>query len=318
MARPLLRQPTDETTRRFIARTAARRANLAAIASGQLLNADAPNRVQAFLERRGFTPGDAARAIRTSQRVSTVSATESVGVPEDFGLERVMGTSDLMGIAFLELGLDVAKTVGRVWVDVSAGRAAGYGTGFLISPRLLMTNHHVLGDPGVASRSLVQFDYELDARGVEMPSATFRALPQVFHLASEALDYAVVAVEPAAADGTPLSRFGWNRLIAEEGKAIIGQWLNIVQHPDAGYKQLALRENELIDVVDAFLHYRTDTAPGSSGSPVYNDAGRSSRCTTAVCRRKTPRGAFSRWTAASGPRTWEKATSSGSPTKGSA
>ncbi|MEA2665955.1 MAG: hypothetical protein QOI11_2899 [Candidatus Eremiobacteraeota bacterium] len=267
----LFRQPTDETTRRFIARTAARRANLSAIASGQLLNADAPNRVQAFLERRGFTPEEATRAIRTSRRVATVRATESVGVAEDFGLERILGTSDLMGIAFLELGLDVAKTVGRIWADVAAGRAAGYATGFLISPRLLMTNHHVLGDPSVASRSLVQFDYELDARGVEAPSATFRTLPGVFHLASKELDYAVVAVEPEAADGTPLSRFGWNRLIAEEGKAIIAQWLNIVQHPDAGYKQLALRENQLVDVADAFLHYMTDTACGSSGSPVYND-----------------------------------------------
>src|SRR5439155_21158896 len=33
----------------------------------------------------------------------------------------------------------------------------------------------------------------------------------------------------------------------------------------------ALRENRLVDVHDAFLTYQTDTAPGSSGSPLYND-----------------------------------------------
>jgi len=35
---------------------------------------------------------------------------------------------------------------------------------------------------------------------------------------------------------------------------------------------LALRENQIVDVLDDFLHYTTDTEPGSSGSPVFNDS----------------------------------------------
>jgi hypothetical protein len=49
--------------------------------------------------------------------------------------------------------------------------------------------------------------------------------------------------------------------------------VSIIQHPSGERKQLALRENQLIDVLEDFLHYRTDTAPGSSGSPVFNDHG---------------------------------------------
>ena len=45
----------------------------------------------------------------------------------------------------------------------------------------------------------------------------------------------------------------------------------IIQHPSGERKQLALRENQVVDVLDNFLHYRTDTSPGSSGSPVFND-----------------------------------------------
>ena len=52
---------------------------------------------------------------------------------------------------------------------------------------------------------------------------------------------------------------------------IKGEYVNIVQHPNGEPKQLALRENQLVDVLENFLHYQTDTAPGSSGSPVFSD-----------------------------------------------
>ncbi|HVI87273.1 MAG TPA: phospholipase D-like domain-containing protein, partial [Dongiaceae bacterium] len=97
-----------------------------------------------------------------------------------------------------------------------------------------------------------------------------------FFLTDQDLDYAVVAVAAqmeatSAGSARSLSDFGFNAMLPEEGKAIAAQWLNIIQHPEGGYKQLALRENQLVDVSDRFLTYQTDTAPGSSGSPVYND-----------------------------------------------
>jgi endonuclease I len=52
---------------------------------------------------------------------------------------------------------------------------------------------------------------------------------------------------------------------------LLGEYVSIIQHPNGEPKQLALRENQLIDLLPDFLHYRTDTAPGSSGSPIFND-----------------------------------------------
>jgi V8-like Glu-specific endopeptidase len=51
-----------------------------------------------------------------------------------------------------------------------------------------------------------------------------------------------------------------------------GEFVNIIQHPSGHQpKALALCDNQLVDVLDSCLHYQTDTAPGSSGAPVYND-----------------------------------------------
>lgn len=91
------------------------------------------------------------------------------------------------------------------------------------------------------------------------------------NLADADLDYALVAVRPAATDGRPLSYFGWNPLLQEEGKAIAAQWVNIIQHSEGGMKALALRENRIVDILEQYYHYLTDTAPGSSGSPMFND-----------------------------------------------
>lgn len=62
------------------------------------------------------------------------------------------------------------------------------------------------------------------------------------------------------------SKFGFNRLIEAEGKAIVGDFVSIIQHPGGEKKQVALREDWIVDLLDLFVHYETDTEPGSSGS----------------------------------------------------
>ena len=42
-------------------------------------------------------------------------------------------------------------------------------------------------------------------------------------------------------------------------------------HPGGSPKRVSLRQNFIAARTDEFLHYMTDTEPGSSGSPVFDD-----------------------------------------------
>lgn len=257
-----------QTIGRYEQRSDQRARNERLIKEKRYLEVDTPERVAKFLKRRGLSTDVAARVVAGPR--AAVSA-ETVGLAPDQALERFLGTNDLMGVAFLETGLRVARTIARVWVNVASGRPSAYGTGFMVSPRLFMTNNHVLPSAAVARNSLVEFNYQRLADGTAAPSASFMLQPEVFFYTDRDLDYAVVAVRPASSDGHQLRDFGHNLLSEEEGKAIATQWANIIQHPGGEPKQVSLRENQIVDVLPNFLHYKTDTAPGSSGAAVFND-----------------------------------------------
>jgi endonuclease I len=141
----------------------------------------------------------------------------------------------------------------------------------MVSPRLFLTNNHVLPAKQDAVHSVVEFDYQLDTLGRLLPVREFRLDPDAFYMTSQKLDFTLVAVQPMALDNTELRLFAWLRLIGAEGKILIGDPVNIIQHPNGRPKQIAFRNNRLLDLLDLYEHYETDTEPGSSGSPVFND-----------------------------------------------
>lgn len=47
--------------------------------------------------------------------------------------------------------------------------------------------------------------------------------------------------------------------------------MNIIHHPQGDYKQISIRENLFVGIDETKIYYETDTAQGSSGSPVFND-----------------------------------------------
>ena len=87
--------------RRYQEREPYRQRNLRLIAAGRYLEVDSPQRVEKFLARHGFSRADATFFLRHAGR-GTPAATEPVGWRrEPYALERVLGTNDLMGVAFL-------------------------------------------------------------------------------------------------------------------------------------------------------------------------------------------------------------------------
>ena len=48
-----------------------------------------------------------------------------------------------LGIRFFDAGKKASQAVCRIVIKLGNGRL-GFGTGFLVSPSLLLTNHHVL------------------------------------------------------------------------------------------------------------------------------------------------------------------------------
>jgi endonuclease G len=200
---------------------------------------------------------------------SVLQVPRAAGAAMDFlGFERILGRSDLIGIKFLESGLNAARSVARVIIRDVERRIVGYGTGFLVSPRLMLTNNHVLETSHAASLAEIQFNYEDGIDGRMKPGRSFPLDPSTFFLTSVDLDYTLVAV---GISPTEVSEFGFTRLIEDDGKVLVGEFVNIIQHPNGEPKQLAIRENQIVDLLENFLHYETDTAPGSSGSPVFND-----------------------------------------------
>jgi endonuclease G, mitochondrial len=54
---------------------------------------------------------------------------------------------------------------------------------------------------------------------------------------------------------------------------LLKEWMNIIQHPAGARRQFAIRENECVQDTDSdVIWYMSDTAQGSSGSPVFNDS----------------------------------------------
>ena len=187
------------------------------------------------------------------------------------GLERIIQGNDLDGINYLAKGTLASRSVCRIQLKDARSNLLGYGTGFLIGPNILITNHHVFGKPADAANSIADFDYELDVFGMERTPVRFAFEPKKLFYTNDKLDFSLVAVASRSQAGDQnLADFGWLPLSGEPGKGDPGEYLTIVQHPSGQPKQVCVRENKLLKYVGDFVWYMTDTTPGSSGSPAFN------------------------------------------------
>jgi V8-like Glu-specific endopeptidase len=190
------------------------------------------------------------------------------------------GPGEWVGASFFEQAQLACRRVARLMVPrFIAGREAsglGLGTGWLVAPRLMLTNHHVIvardenepppseADFRRQSESVTAwFDYHregqdhVDVKAVALVSS------------SETLDYALLrlAEAPLLADR--------QQLVLVQGRPNLGRGtrLNIVQCPGGGPLTFAIRNNFYVGPGEQAYHlrYLTDTREGSSGSPVLDD-----------------------------------------------
>ena len=188
----------------------------------------------------------------------------SVPVPDRPRLEKILGYNNLLEIAWLERGLSVAKSVCRILFKSGVPQ----GTGFLIGEKLLMTNHHVIATPEQAGKMLAEFNYQTDVHGVLLPSARYTFDPAVF-MTNPQLDYTLIGLAAPSAPTPPLSTWGTLKL-NPNADPVPDEHVVIVQHPGGAPKQIALTANQVVQAWEHRLFYTTDTLPGSSGSPVFN------------------------------------------------
>ncbi|MFZ6672656.1 DNA/RNA non-specific endonuclease [Undibacterium sp. Xuan67W] len=186
--------------------------------------------------------------------------------------ERIIGpTMDFTMVAPGDLALKAAAPVARIVRLPGNGYSpSAIATGFMVAPGLLMTNHHVFPRKEEAFQAAANFGYIQDERGIAA-GTYFTIDVERFYFADPVLDFALVGVSDSGTNGEPLADVGVCRLIVATGKTLTGMPVNIIQHPDGGPRTFAVTNNRLVDILpEGFLHYETDTLPGSSGSPLFN------------------------------------------------
>lgn len=176
---------------------------------------------------------------------------------EPLTYEKVIGLSNLLGIAWLSHALELAAPVVRLITP------AGFGSGFLIAPDLLLTNNHVLPDTQSANGTSVEFNYQVNWAGELEPVRRYM-LDSSYFRTNPHLDYTIVLVKDSPGD-----LYGYVD-IAKRNDPTVNDFVSIIQHPQGGPKQICFTDNKVSAVFDDLVQYSTDTEPGSSGSPVFN------------------------------------------------
>jgi endonuclease G, mitochondrial len=229
--------------------------------------------------RNSIKPDSEPTAAELGARITHAARSGGGFTGRDF--ENIMGRNDLLPVNYLTRGVMATAAVGRVDVPEEFGGNGSWGTGFLISPRLMITNNHVINSPEAARRAAIEFGYERDANGRFKTSRRFRLDPDLAFITSDKnqLDYTLVALMPESDDRSArIDEFGFLRLEPGIHKVRAGEFVTIIQHPNGEEKFIAIRENKVLQIGAGqagfgqdFLWYASDTAPGSSGAPAFND-----------------------------------------------
>jgi S1-C subfamily serine protease len=175
-------------------------------------------------------------------------------------LQRLMRSrSRLLDIRLAEQVAATARSV--AYLDlVFQNDERGYGTGFLIGPDLILTNHHNVEHEKFGAVKAITADFDrvegFAGTALVVKGKTDGIRKDAGH------DWAVIQLEQAV-DRAPIP-LGTPWAVAVDDTVVI------IQHPLGAYKKFALDALSVQHVDDEIVQYLADTQDGSSGSPVFN------------------------------------------------
>ena len=187
------------------------------------------------------------------------------------GFEAVYGPEGSVRLEWMDTMYEQTRSVARV-IDTATGEPSG--TGFLIQGSVLrkewgdelvfVTNSHVISDnpandaPLHSGEGSAEFTRLSDRPKIELGELLFSS-PRV------ELDVSVLRIQ--APDGvSPLKPTFYPPAVAEIGEK--PQRIYVIGHPKGAELAISLYDNILKGYADPYVHYRSPTEGGSSGSPV--------------------------------------------------
>jgi len=214
---------------------------------------------------------------------------EKPKAPDTGGVEKTVGKLETVDASLISILAQHSRAVCRIVVPEGdytdfEGNPANFrvapwsGTGFLVAPNILLTNHHVLNSVDVAGAATVEFDYQISERDLldgppdsRPNSKLFKLVPDRLFLTSsmDDFDYTFVWIEPAAAE-----QYGTIKMTRGSFTVRQTEPTFIIHHPGGAPKQASLDDTEVLSINSSFVLYAADTAGGSSGAPVFCRRGR--------------------------------------------
>jgi V8-like Glu-specific endopeptidase len=217
----------------------------------------------ALLKREGGTIKVAAKALVKESNSAEASSKR---------LERVFGTDRYQPLGWLKTGLKRCEAVGAV--ETVTGKRIG--TGFLVkasdffpgrnkSEFLFLTNAHVISPvdnpfPGAIPVEAAQVVFEAMNKRYDATEIVWSSSPFDLDATFVSLDGMETSAEVCPLTPAP-----------EAFDASKKPRVYVIGYPLGGPLSVSLQDSYWIDVAEPFLHYRTPTEPGSSGSPVFDE-----------------------------------------------